>query len=200
MKYPLDVPFQVTYRGLDPSRSITYLLQKRVAWLAHFSRQLMSCRILVEAPPYLHQGNLFSVRIHLQLAGAVVDVSRRSPLHSADKDVHVCIREAFDEARRELEDYERRRRRDIKSSERKSHGIIIQLVEDDGGYGFIRDEQGREFFFHAHSVLGEKYSRLQVGTEVKFSEKQGNEGPQATSVDLVGKQWRHFPENFRKTA
>ena len=201
MRYQVgNIPVQIIYRGLKSSRGLTDRIQQRVAWLEHFSKQLISCRVLVEAPPPPHRGNLYSVRIHLRLPGGDLVVGRKSSLRTAHKDVHQCIRDAFDEARREVEDFERRRSYFVKTPRKMNHGVVVRLVDNDGGYGFIEDQDGREFFFHAHSVLGNRYDRLVLGTEVKFSEKEGDEGPQATSVRAVGKQGRQFPANLRKTA
>jgi len=52
--------------------------------------------------------------------------------------------------------------------------------------GFIEGGDGREVYFHRNAVL-EGFDGLQVGSEVRFAEEQGVEGPQASTVSVVGK-------------
>jgi cold shock CspA family protein len=55
------------------------------------------------------------------------------------------------------------------------------------GYGFLETADGREIYFHSNSVLEPGFDHLQIGTEVRFAEEQGAEGPQASTVAVVGK-------------
>ena len=54
-----------------------------------------------------------------------------------------------------------------------------------GGYGFIEAPDGHEIYFDQRSVLDGAFDRLDVGTEVRFSEEAGEKGPQATTVTLA---------------
>jgi cold shock CspA family protein len=42
-------------------------------------------------------------------------------------------------------------------------------------------------YFHRNSVLNRDLDTLEIGTEVRFAEEMGNEGPQASSVSVIGK-------------
>jgi cold shock CspA family protein len=57
----------------------------------------------------------------------------------------------------------------------------------DGDYGFLATPEEREIYFHRSSVLNDAFERLKVGTEVTFAEEEGERGPQATTVKLVGR-------------
>jgi cold shock CspA family protein len=46
-------------------------------------------------------------------------------------------------------------------------------------------ESIQEIYFHRHSVSGDKFDHLKVGTGVQFLEEQGDKGAQATSVRIV---------------
>ncbi len=194
----MQVPLQIVFRDMSPSAALSAKIQDRVEWLERFSGQLISCRVAVEIPHRHHRrGNLFRVRLDLRVPGRELVVSRSPDLHGAHRDLHVLIHDAFDEARRVLEQYARKRRRDVKTlvTSDQAHGLITELVSyshEGEGYGFLRDEQGRELYFHARSVLGQQFSDLKVGDEVRFSEELGEKGPQARSVDRVGRQGRRF--------
>jgi cold shock CspA family protein len=60
-------------------------------------------------------------------------------------------------------------------------GEVVRLFPYEG-YGFIRAPDGREVYFHKHSVLDEAFDRLEVGTRVRYAEEAGEAGPQASSV------------------
>jgi cold shock CspA family protein len=114
-------------------------------------------------------------------------VSSREPdEHHAYTDVYVAIRDAFDSMRRQLEDYARRRRRQVKAHEAPPHGRIVEMHPDED-YGKIESPDGRLIYFHRNSVVDADFDRLEVGAEVRFDVEMGDRGPQASTVHLVGK-------------
>jgi len=137
-------------------------------------------------------GNLYHVRIDIRLPGEELVISRGPSAHQAHKDVHVAIHDAFDEARREIEDYVRKRRKDVKHLSSPPHAYVVRLIREDGGYGFIRTEDGRDLYFHSNTVLNGQYDKLELGTEVRYAEEMGEMGPQASTVEIVGKEGRRF--------
>jgi cold shock CspA family protein/ribosome-associated translation inhibitor RaiA len=198
----MQVPLQIVFKNLDRSKAVVARIKEHVAWLEEFYRGIISCRVLVEEPHKHHRtGNLFHVRISLRVPDEELVVSRDRTLHMAHKDAYVAIRDAFDDARRLLEDYIRRRRVEVKTDQRPPHAFVARLVREDGGYGFIHTEDGREIYFHSRSVLNDGYDRLEVGAEVRFTEEMGEEGPQASTVEIVGREGRKtFPTNLRKVS
>ena len=55
------------------------------------------------------------------------------------------------------------------------------------GYGRIEALGGQVIYFHRNSVLKKAFDKLEIGSEVRFAEEAGEQGPQASSVTLVGK-------------
>jgi cold shock CspA family protein len=107
--------------------------------------------------------------------------------HQADEELPVAIREAFDAMRRRLEDYVRQQRGSIKTHEAPLlSGRVTKLFRPEG-YGFLETLDGREIYFHGNSVLAPGFDRLEIGTEVRFAEEQGAEGPQASTVYQISK-------------
>jgi cold shock CspA family protein len=63
-------------------------------------------------------------------------------------------------------------------------GRVTRLFPSEG-YGFLTTADQREIYFHEHSVLGGAFTRLQVGSWVRFVEETGDKGPQASSLRLL---------------
>lgn len=183
----MKLPLQITFRGLESSAAIEADIREKAAKLDRFSPDIMGCRVVVEARHKRHQeGNLYHVRVDLTVPGREIVTSRERTLHLAHADAYVAVRDAFDEARRQLEDYERFRRQQVKAHEVPDHGKVVRL-DFEGGFGFIETADGREVYFHRNSVLRTPFERLEAGQQVRFDEEMGEKGPQATTVRVVGK-------------
>ena len=55
----------------------------------------------------------------------------------------------------------------------------IRTLRTDKGFGFIKDEAGKEYFFHQSAVQGEGIGDLREGDSVEFEVGQGPKGPRA---------------------
>lgn len=183
----MELPLQITFRNLPPSPAVEANIRKKAAQLDHFAEHIMACRVVVEAPHRRHhQGTLYHVRIDLTVPGGKLALSREPAAHQAHEDVFVAIRDAFDAAVRQLEDYVRRRRVQTKRHEPQPSGRVSRLVPGED-YGFIETPDGREVYFHRNSVLGDGFDKLETGDEVRFAEEEGEKGPQASTVQAIGK-------------
>jgi ribosomal subunit interface protein len=181
-------PLQVTFRDMPPSEAVEAKIRERAAKLDRYYDRIMSCRVVVEAPHGRHhQGKLYHVRIDLTVPQGELLVSREPAEHHAHEDVYVALRDAFDAAQRRLADYARRQRGDVKTREVPAPEARVSKLFRAEGYGFIEGLDGREIYFHRNSVLNDAFERLEVGTEVRFVEEDGEKGPQASTVRLVGR-------------
>jgi ribosome-associated translation inhibitor RaiA/cold shock CspA family protein len=179
----MQIPVQITFRNVARSDAIEAKIRDRAAKLDTFYDQITGCHVTVEAPHrHHHQGKLFQVGVDLIVPGAELVVNRAPREHHAHEDVFVAIRDAFDAARRQLEDYARQRRADTKLHLEPAHGRVSRLFPD---HGFVVTPDKREIYFHRHSLLGTRFDALAVGTSVRFVEEEGNEGPQASTVRVV---------------
>ena len=183
----MKLPLQIVFRNMVSSAAVEANVRARVDRLEKHYDKIMSCRVMIEEHHQHHQqGNMFQVRVDLKVPGRELVVSRASGEHHAHEDVYVAIRDAFDAARRQLEDYAQLRRGDVKTHEVAPHGHIAELHPDEG-YGKIETTDGRRVYFHKNSVVDEDFANFEIGTEVRFAEEQGERGPQATTVHLIGK-------------
>ena len=58
----------------------------------------------------------------------------------------------------------------------------IRTLRVDKGFGFIKDDAGKEYFFHQSAVYGEGLEDLREGDSVEFDVGQGPKGPRAENV------------------
>jgi ribosomal subunit interface protein len=182
----MQIPMQVSFRGMKPSVAVEDRIRKEVAKLERYSERLTSCRVVVERSQRRHhQGNLFHVRIDLTLPGREVLVKREPAEHHAHEDVYVAIRDAFDAARRRIMDHVRRQRLDVKTHAEATVGRVVRLLPGQD-HGFLEAADGHEVYFHRNSVLDGGFDALAVGAEVRFVEEAGDKGPQASTVMPLG--------------
>jgi len=185
----MQLPIQITFRKMAPSPAVEAHIRERAAALEHFYGRIMACRVVVEASMRRqHKGNLYHLRIDLTVPGHEIVVKRDPPEHHAHEDILVAVRDAFDAARRQLEDHARAVRGDFKSHETPNHGRIERLLKEEG-YGFIRSSDGDEIYMHRNAVVGAGFDALSEGDEVRFvvHEGEGEKGPQASTVVPIGK-------------
>jgi len=188
----MQLPFQISYRHVDPSESLNARAREKAEELERFYRPIIGCHVLIERPGHHHKkgkGAHFRVRIDLSVPGEALVVGRDPARTTAHEDPFLALNEAFHAMRRQLQDYVRRRRGYVKARVGPAHGRVVRLFPD-RGLGFIRTADGREIYFQASSVLG-GFDRLELDSEVRFAEELGDEGPQASTVEPVGKEGHH---------
>ena len=58
----------------------------------------------------------------------------------------------------------------------------VKRIYLDKGFGFIKTEDGQEFFFHKSALKNIKIEELEVDREVTFEDAEGPKGPRAEDV------------------
>lgn len=179
------LPLQITFRHMPPSPALEARIRTLAAKLDRFSAHIMRCHVIVEPPAHhKHQGSLYDFRIDITLPDGEIAIAHAHPADHAHEDPYVALRDAFLAARRKLEDYERKRRGDVKRRTEVSHGWIREL-DAEGGSGRIETADGRLIYFHRNSLVGSRFKDLTTGTQVRFAEEAGDLGPQASTVHVI---------------
>jgi CspA family cold shock protein len=62
----------------------------------------------------------------------------------------------------------------------------VKWFNSEKGYGFISQEDGPDVFVHFSAIQGEGYKNLEENQRVEFELTQGQKGPQAANVKVVG--------------
>ncbi len=174
-------PLKITSRDFRLNPAFEAEIREKATALETFYRRLTGCEVTVEAPALRHhrKGGPFVVRIRMVLPGKELEVHRQ-----AEEELSQAIREAFDAARRRIEDYARAQSGRVKTHESAAAGRVTTL-EPDLDYGFLETPDGREIYFHRNSVLKGGFEKLKIGSEVRFVEEQGEKGPQASTVSIT---------------
>jgi ribosomal subunit interface protein len=176
----LQVPLEISTRLIQLSPSLEADLRKRAGRLERYYDRITSCRIALERPSNHHnEGGPYRVRLDITVPGSELVAAKEA------EDLNTAIRDAFQAAERQVDEFSQRRRGDVKTPAGPPTGRVVRIFPEDG-FGFIASPDGREIYFHRNAVL-EGFDGLAVGSEVRFAEEQGIEGPQASTVSLVGK-------------
>ncbi len=196
----MRVPLEVSFRGIHKSDQIESLIQEKADKLGRVCGRLMSCRVAVEKPQrYLHSGNPYRVRIDMTVSPGHELVVKREPGKGNMHDpLDVVIRDAFNSATRQLQKIAQQQRREIKSHPTQNATAIVHKLFPEAGYGFLRTlETQQEVYFHKNSVLHGAFDRLRTGTSVRHNAELGNEGLQATSIQIVERQGAPVESPYR---
>jgi ribosomal subunit interface protein len=178
----MEIPLQITSRNVELTDAIKSEILLNAEKLDKFYNRIMRCRVVVESPHrHKHKGKLYDVHIIMTVPGAEL-VVKREP----NADMYVAIRDGFHAARRELEDFARRQRGDVKHHEKapRARARISALFLHEG-YGFLTTPDDRDIYFHQNSVINRDFGHLKVGMEVRFAEEEGEKGPQASTVTVL---------------
>jgi len=179
---------EIQFEGMIATPVIREAIDKHVTDLEQRWGRITACRVVLKAPSQHHRkGGLYEVHIRLALPdGREVSVERTPPADERHADLTFAIDDAFKHARRQLQDQVRRAQGQVKHREGPPSGTVVRL-DPSGEFGFLESGDGQEVYFHRNSVLGDEFSRLQIGSRVTYAEEAGEKGTQATTVKLAGK-------------
>ena len=61
----------------------------------------------------------------------------------------------------------------------------VKWFNNQKGYGFISDEEGKDVFVHYSGITMEGFKSLEEGQEVEYDIVDGETGPQAINVNRL---------------
>ena len=106
----MQIPLQISLHGIAHSSALYDAIREKAEKLQRYYDRIMSCRVVLElAARHQRKGKQYAVRIDLKVPSSEIAVT-----HEHDEDLQVALRDAFDAARRRLEDYARTQRGDVK--------------------------------------------------------------------------------------
>src|SRR5581483_4876691 len=193
----------ITFRGVRASEGLETEIRRHVDKLSTYCPSILACGVRLELNERHHElGNRYRVRITLVVPGDEIVVSHEASLRATARDLaamritrlsepdperkraHVALHEAFAIARRQLQDYIRRRR-GVKTPSRQARGQVCEISSTER-FGYIEaTPDGHQVYFQPSAMVRGAFDRLTVGSEVSFVERRGDKGPQASTVKLL---------------
>jgi ribosome-associated translation inhibitor RaiA len=112
----MSIPVQITFRHMLPSARFETRIHELARRLEKFSPRITSCHVVVEKPHQSKaQGALFDVHLSVCVPGNIIVVRRSHSTDSRHSNAYVALRDAFNAAKRCLQDYEKISRGMVKS-------------------------------------------------------------------------------------
>lgn len=191
----MNEALKIQFKNCDSTRAIEKSIFDHFEKLDRHFSPIIAGKITVEKPHRSkHQGGLYRVTINLTTPGKELFVGKSPNDELAHNDIYVAIRDAFLSMEKQLRTHFDQLRREVKTHTSTAKGKVIRLFPRDG-YGFIETSDGRQIYFNENSVLNQNFSKLELGSKVKFSEELGDKGPQASTIEYVRGNER---ENLRE--
>jgi cold shock CspA family protein/ribosome-associated translation inhibitor RaiA len=180
---------RIEFQGMEASPEFRDRILKDIARLEDRYGRLTSCRVVVKAPGGHHRtGGQYEINIHLSLPDEREVAVEHTP-HQDERfqDFEFALNDAFNRAKRQLQDQVRRMRGETKHHEAPLTAVVRKLVPE-SDCGFLESADGREVYFHRHSVQQPGFDKLEIGMRVTFVEEEGDKGPQASRVTPLAEQ------------
>lgn len=105
-----SLPITLTFHHIDRSGALEERARKLAARLGRFSDRIMQCHMVFEGPDGGRDGGALScVKIDLTVPGAHIHADSLHTDGSGHPDIYVALRDAFNNAKRQLQGLHRNR-------------------------------------------------------------------------------------------
>jgi cold shock CspA family protein/ribosome-associated translation inhibitor RaiA len=179
----LDYPVHVTFHGVERDDQLEESIRSYVAHLPRFHPRIHGVDVTVTSTRSHRTGNQWRVKIRVSIPGRDVVGGDHHSRAREHENPFYALSDAFRAVERQLADDNRMRKGFIKSrSEESLQQALVARLDDD--HGFLETPDGRDIYFHRHSVLDDRFDDLLIGGVVRFAEEQGEQGPQASTVHM----------------
>ena len=102
----MNTPLEITFKGLEKSAAIEAKIMEKTAKLEKVFDRMTHCRVVVAAPnKQHHKGKSYEIKIDIGIPDhAPLILSHESAVGDAQEDLQIALRDAFDAAKRRLDD------------------------------------------------------------------------------------------------
>lgn len=187
----MAINLEISYRDFPEPIMAQQRIQDRVAKLERLFPRIQALRVVSEKIQHSkHKGMLYHFTLDASLPGGEVTIDKPHADKDSHEDFFVAMRDAFNAMESRLHTFAEKKNNNVKHHDVPPHGVVKEVFPD---HGFIRTSDGLDVYFHANSVVDGKFNEVEIGAEVRFAaaEKESENGPQATTVHLIGKHHLH---------
>jgi cold shock CspA family protein/ribosome-associated translation inhibitor RaiA len=187
----MQIAPEIIFHDVDRSQWVEDYIVERLGKLGRYAEGITRCHVTLTQEAAKHnKGNRYSVLVEVRLPpNHDIAVRKQKIIREMHTQLPALINLAFGAIETQLKRTAQRRRADVKTHDSEPRGLVAKLSPEEG-YGFIRTLDNQEIYFHRNSVLHGDFERLAVGTEVRFHPEEGEEGLQASSVQVIA---THIP-------
>ena len=122
----MQVPLQIKFRHMERSAIIEDRVRDRCHKLQRFAEHVTRCRVTIDAPHKREDKNgQYQVSIEIILPDEQTGTAYHAEQHHAHENVDVALREVFDAAQHQLENYVRQQRSYIKKQGTKLSSPVV---------------------------------------------------------------------------
>ncbi len=193
----MQVPLEISCPNFAKTDAIDALVRAEADKLERICGYIVSCRVAVErAHRHQHTDNPYRVRIDVRVPHNREIVVKRESLGAAvHEDLDALVRESFDVMERRLKKLVEKQHGMTKAHPTHEVTAFVAKWFPEEEYGFLETLDGRQVYFHRNSIANGGMSRLAIGAGVRFVEESGDQGPQATTVQVLEKVPGAVPGN-----
>jgi cold shock CspA family protein/ribosome-associated translation inhibitor RaiA len=183
----MQEPLQIAFHNMASSPQLEQRVRELFARLERYYDGIISARIVIEAPHKQPHKSTIGISISIGVPGRDIVVKREQRLHEADDHNVWVLNEAFDAAARQVEEYSRIRRREVKAPEPERQYARIVRLHPEQDYGFIETRERQNLYFHRAVVRDDQFDALEIGSEVYYTlaDDEGAMGPMASNIELI---------------
>lgn len=106
----MQAPVEITFRGVR-SKVLETRIREKAEKLHTFYPHIIHCHVVVNAEHrHSRRGRLYHVTVEVSVPGGSLVISHPNPGRDSHEGLYVAVRDAFDAARRRLEDFSGRQR------------------------------------------------------------------------------------------
>ncbi len=131
----MSLTVQTVFRNMERSEWIEALVEKYAAKLDSICDRIVSCKVTIGTPRKHHGKETFSVKVDLCVPGTEIVVNGSEVVE--DQSLNKALREAFDSAKRQVLDYVRMRRGEVKTHQQAE--LDSASVEEDESTVAVED-------------------------------------------------------------
>lgn len=183
----MQIPLKIEVHGVRLSSHVRQQVALHLKKIERLYGRITACRVAIRAPDTHHRaGEPFPVAISIVLPGGRQLETRRisNNRDPRQSDIAFAVDDAFRRILRQLQ-HQASKQGGLPKTRRGAQSGTIASLKPAKSCGFLTGEDGREIYFHAHSVLGGKFEALLPGQSVTFHEERGEKGPQASTVRVL---------------
>jgi ribosome-associated translation inhibitor RaiA len=126
----MQIPLQITFKDILPSDAVAADIRKRADRLEKYYENILSCRVTLGVDgKHKNQGRLYTARIEISVPDSQIAINRNNPDH-LNEDLYIVLHDAFDAAKRKLEEYARIKRGDIKTHTQPARGSEAEISDE----------------------------------------------------------------------